>query len=997
MALFSNNITIKFQANIDKWLFEEQIDPDVGGDNSLFRGELALLSNEEGITLYSIDAIGGLAEVRPRLEELSGIDIVDPQAGHVLVFNNDGDGFDPPQYPDRPQDKWINVPAPRPNLSGNSIFELGNVSTDTVQNYVLQGGSALVWAPSTSTVPGADLGAWVMGKGVYNSVLNDFGDVSLDFVPLDGQTLVWNVAASSWQNAFYPEGLNDLLDVDISTNAPLDGDVLLYDGSQELWVPGAVSGGNANVEILTDGGPFPVKPLGTLGVTEEDVNGEGGDFYWIEKDNTDQWAKGIQTGEVTFGDFKDIDTTGIQPGQGLRWTYTDEGFKFLPTDLAPIPFYFKPPDPDGSPDVDGVNNGLFIATWGQDGGRYFTSTNRFSEDKPESQIALGMYGSTPDGGGITVRHDCPDSEQIWNSSTDLEEGFHIGALRFPEDLDVDTAAGVRGIRPLTAAGSIPWSDRSQAPNQRYTWTFRTYLIATNANEPQVLFDYGSLKVEILSPSSFKTTVSVGEGTVLESTWVTTQALSSTDWDFLSIGTRNYDFTTDTYPFGVKLNDADLFTSDGLSEIALPANARIDVPDVTQTPLPIIAPKFTGWLSHTAFILGSSNSRSKPTKNQPMAGTWPVTYGRPGQLIILGWGAGQPARFTTYGYAPETWGKEEVGPIYTSFGTSTKLENLADVDASSVGVDSGYLFYNAETAKFEVTSEAPEFQGEYTLIRARDVRTFDDNGRDLQDGDYLSYNYDRRQFEPAPTTHSFRVNDAEDVDTSGGLAQGNTLVWDATENKWIPGTVDGSEVPALNDLTDVFADPNALSDSFTLLYSEAFGGWYAGPAPSTGANTVGELSDVDDTGIEDGDVLAYDSLSQTYKPSKDNTPQYIDDLLDVDTTSRPPLDGQGLQWNDGQWAPGHFMQGGSSTIYGLYDVKVEGDLASEGQSLVWDGKYFANRDVHSGQGDGGDFDTGRTLVSYTSGVWGGGDFDTDGEDKPIELMSSGKFSGGGDFF
>lgn len=47
---------------------------------------------------------------------------------------------------------------------------------------------------------------------------------------------------------WHPVGgsLDDLTDVDVSTSAPLDGQVLVYDDASGLWVPGSVSGGTGS-------------------------------------------------------------------------------------------------------------------------------------------------------------------------------------------------------------------------------------------------------------------------------------------------------------------------------------------------------------------------------------------------------------------------------------------------------------------------------------------------------------------------------------------------------------------------------------------------------------------------------------------------------------------------------------------------------------------------------------------------------------------------------
>lgn len=60
-----------------------------------------------------------------------------------------------------------------------------------------------------------------------------------------------------------------------------------------------------------------------------------------------------------------------------------------------------------------------------------------------------------------------------------------------------------------------------------------------------------------------------------------------------------------------------------------------------------------------------------------------------------------------------------------------------------------------------------------------------------------------------------LNDLDDVDISG-QAQGEALVWDSVNNKWVNGTV--STVGGLNDLNDVTIDDTSLADKQELVYN-----------------------------------------------------------------------------------------------------------------------------------------------------------------------------------
>lgn len=69
-------------------------------------------------------------------------------------------------------------------------------------------------------------------------------------------------------------------------------------------------------------------------------------------------------------------------------------------------------------------------------------------------------------------------------------------------------------------------------------------------------------------------------------------------------------------------------------------------------------------------------------------------------------------------------------------------------------------------------------------------------------------------------------------------------------------------------------------------------------------TLGELTDVDLTGISDGDIIYWDDASQTWLPTAPGGAGSIDidDLTDVDTTSTPPSVGDTLVWDGTNWVP-----------------------------------------------------------------------------------------------
>lgn len=92
----------------------------------------------------------------------------------------------------------------------------------------------------------------------------------------------------------------------------------------------------------------------------------------------------------------------------------------------------------------------------------------------------------------------------------------------------------------------------------------------------------------------------------------------------------------------------------------------------------------------------------------------------------------------------------------------------------------------------------------------------------------------------------------------------------------------------------------------------------------------------------------------------------------------------LKWTGSSWASSSFA---TFSIDQLGDVDTTTKAPVKNQSLTWDGiKWIPGVSAtRIGRGDAGDYDSGEVESAFVFGVWGGGDFDTTTSDLPIELL------------
>lgn len=77
-------------------------------------------------------------------------------------------------------------------------------------------------------------------ESVGDVKITDLAEMS-DLPPVPGYALVWS--GVDWGPRVAVSNLKSLTDVDLQTDPPTDGQTLVYDAVNDIWVPGTVSGG----------------------------------------------------------------------------------------------------------------------------------------------------------------------------------------------------------------------------------------------------------------------------------------------------------------------------------------------------------------------------------------------------------------------------------------------------------------------------------------------------------------------------------------------------------------------------------------------------------------------------------------------------------------------------------------------------------------------------------------------------------------------------------
>jgi hypothetical protein len=122
----------------------------------------------------------------------------------------------------------------------------------------------------------------------------------------------------------------------------------------------------------------------------------------------------------------------------------------------------------------------------------------------------------------------------------------------------------------------------------------------------------------------------------------------------------------------------------------------------------------------------------------------------------------------------------------------------------------------------------------------------------------------------------------------------------------------------------WVDTSAGTGAFVLkVRNAADTAWEDLGSSGGGVSDLASLTDVDLTGLADGDMLVWDNGAGMWVPTAPGGAGSValDDLTDVDTTSTPPTTGDVLTFNGTEWEPTAPAGGGGGSSIGIFSPDV----------------------------------------------------------------------------
>lgn len=273
---------------------------------------------------------------------------------------------------------------------------------------------------------------------------------------------------------------------------------------------------------------------------------------------------------------------------------------------------------------------------------------------------------------------------------------------------------------------------------------------------------------------------------------------------------------------------------------------------------------------------------------------------------------------------QLYAKAGDGSIVTISGASGGiLGDIADVDLSTPATDGQVIAYNATSGNWEPVDQSggsgytdPLTTNGDIVIRSGGVTTRLGIGTS---GQVLTVTNGIPSWENA-TGGVTSLGDLSDV-TLTSAAVGEVLRYNGSQ--WVDAVLSYSDLSGAPSLAAVATSGNYGDLASTPTNLSQFTNDSGFIADIT-AEALGDLSNVTLISLANGDVLSYNGTNwiNTAAPPADISGSSIGQLTDVDTTTTPPTNGQGLVWNNstGNWEPGT-VPAGPTALDDLSDVAI----------------------------------------------------------------------------
>ena len=643
-------------------------------------------------------------------------------------------------------------------------------------------GSGSVTGQSISSVNGLNVGAFRFGSDI--SDLNGYIDgvrVTTGVARYTGNFTAPTVAfpVGSTQVTI-PYSIDKLDDVDTTTAAPTQGQALVWNNTAQSWEPGTIAGGATTIDGLGDVDTSTVAP------TEGQVlKWNNTDSEWQPADTSIQTASDFQYKDTVFR----FDTLSNSTGNfGAGYNAPGEAAAQSGTTI----FYYE--DADGNDlnnewnpflntsvtllvSTDGVNftqltRSLSLTTqYVAEGAYMFTGGNLF-DPSTDSEVYISIVSS----GGAAIE----DKDLlVWNST---DQAFEPGKLSVDDLTDVDTST----VAPADGQALL-WDNTNQK------WEPGTVSGGGGTSLPS-----GSSDGEALIWENGAWSV----GPVIGGVDYVLGDLDFSNVSVLLLGNGSNGSTT----FTDSSSSPFTFTGNGAAEISTTQSkfggASIFLPSSTASYLSTTSDSslsLDGDFTIEAWIYNTGGGTYRPIIGSGKTG-WgggafavDIYAGGANPVLTLQQHSGAATLTGTTALSLNTWHHVAV----TRSGSTVRLfvDGVQDGSTSTTGT---YDFGNNNT--FYVGNhgwDSNEYHGYIDDLRitkgvARYTANFTPPTAELPtaSGTTISIPYS--------------IDKLEDVDTSTvAPTDGQALLWDAANNKWEPGTVSGGGgATAIDDLSDV---------------------------------------------------------------------------------------------------------------------------------------------------------------------------------------------------